>query len=272
MTVSLPYPNRIERLTAWLAEARLECAVVFGADHVNHLTGYHRYFGGASAAVVGADGSRTLVVALDEAPIARELSLADEVVPYGVRGFGLDLDPLGSIIPVVAGLDVVATSHRIGVASEIPGAVERFAVAAGSAELASAASALAKIRLRKDEDELGRILAAYELCWVGQAAVGEAAVPGATEIGMFSAGEAAATLGAGTPIEFLGDLLSGANAAEVCGPIRIPSTRAAEAGEGVVADLVLRLDGYWGDSAWTHPVGEAPDIVAARDTLAEILK
>src|SRR5262245_51484185 len=45
MTVSLPYPNRVERLTAWLAESRLDCAVVFGADHVNHLAGYYRYFG-----------------------------------------------------------------------------------------------------------------------------------------------------------------------------------------------------------------------------------
>ena len=236
------------------------------------MAGYHRYFGGASAVVVAADGGRTLVVALDEAPIARELSHADEVVPYGVRGFGLDLDPLGSLLPVVAGLDVVATSHRIGVASEIAGAEERFAEAVSSAELASAAAALARIRLRKDADELERILAAYELCWIGQAAVGEASVPGASEIGIFSAAEGAATLAAGTPIEFLGDLLSGANAAEVCGPIRIPSRRAAEAGEGVVADLVLRLNGYWGDSAETHPVGDAPDIVAARETLLGILK
>ncbi len=154
MNFTPSYPNRVERLTAWLDEARLECAVVVGADHVNHLAGYHRYFGGPAAVAVGADGSRTLVVALDEAPIARELSLADDVVPYGVRGFGLDLDPLGSLLPVVAGLDVVATSHRIGVASEIPGAVERFAEAVSSAELASAAGALTRIRMRKDADEL----------------------------------------------------------------------------------------------------------------------
>jgi Xaa-Pro aminopeptidase len=272
MTVSLPYPSRVERLTAWLAESRLDCAVVFGADHVNHLVDYHRYFGGPSAVAVGADGSRTLVVALDEAPIARELSPADEVVPYGVRGFGLDLDPIGNLVPVVAGLDVVATSHRIGVASELSGAEERFASAAASAELASAAGALAKIRMRKDADQLERILAAYELCWVGQAAVGAAAVAGASEIEMFAAAQSAATLAAGTPIELVGDLLSGANAAEVCGPIRIPSPRAAETGEGVVADLVTRLNGYWGDSAETHPVGDAPDIVAARNTLYGILQ
>ena len=266
------HPTRIERLTAWLGEARLDCAVVFGADHVNHLAGYSRYFGGPAAVVVGDDSSRTLVVALDEAPIATEISSADEVVPYGVRGFGLDLDPLGSLIPVVAGLDVVATSHRIGVASELPGAEERFALAAASAELASAAGALARIRLRKDADELERIAAAYGLCWTAQAAVAEASVPGATEIGIFSAGEAAATLAAGTPIEFVGDLLSGPNAAEVCGPIRIPGTRPVAAGEGVVADLVARLNGYWGDTAETHPVSGAPEVVAAREALYGILK
>ena len=70
MTVNPSYPTRLERLTAWLEESGLDCAVLFGADHVTHFTGYARYFGGASAVVVGRDGSRTLVVALDEAPIA----------------------------------------------------------------------------------------------------------------------------------------------------------------------------------------------------------
>jgi Xaa-Pro aminopeptidase len=272
MTVTLPYPTRVERLTAWLDDSALDCAVLFGADHVNHLAGYWRYFGGAAAVVVGRDGRRILVVALDEAPIARELSVADDVLPYGERGFGLDLDPLGSLVPVVASLDVVATSHRIGVASELPGAEERFAEAAASAELASASGALAAMRLRKDADELERIAASYELCWTAQAAVGKAAVAGATEIQMFAAGQTAALLAAQTPIEFVGDLLSGPNAAEVCGPIRIPGSRAAAEGEGVVADLVARLHGYWGDTAETHPVGDADEVQAARDELYGILK
>jgi Xaa-Pro aminopeptidase len=272
MSVRLPYPSRVERLTAWLDDSDLDCAVLFGADHVNHLAGYWRYFGGPAAVVVGHDGWRTLVVALDEAPIARELSAAEDVVPYGERGFGLDLDPLAGLVPVVAGLDVVASSHRIGVASELHGAEERFAVAAASAELASAAGALAEIRLRKDADELERIAASYGLCWTAQAAVAKAAVAGATEIEMFAAGQMAAVLAAGTPIEFVGDLLSGPNAAEVCGPIRIPGGRAATGGDGVVADLVVRMNGYWGDTAETHPVGDAPEPQAARDELYGILK
>ncbi len=81
MTFTPSYPNRVERLTAWLDEARLECAVVVGADHVNHLAGYHRYFGGPAAVAVRADGSRTPVAALDEAPIARELPPPHPVRP-----------------------------------------------------------------------------------------------------------------------------------------------------------------------------------------------
>jgi len=94
---------RLERLVAWLETSSLDCAIVFGQDHVNHLAGYWRYFGGSAALVVGRDGERTLVVALDEAPIARELSTADEILPYGERGFGLDLDPIGRLLPADRG-------------------------------------------------------------------------------------------------------------------------------------------------------------------------
>lgn len=265
------HPTRLARLTAWLESSGLDCAVVFGADHVNHLAGYSRYFGGPAAVVVGRDGARTLVVALDEAPIARELSRVDEVLPYGIRGFGLDLDPLGSLVPVVAGLDVVASARRIGVASETPGAEERLAETT-EGELVSATGELARIRLLKDADELERIAAAYGLCWTAQATVGRSAVPGVSEIELFAAGQSAALLAAGTPIEFVGDLLSGPNAAEVCGPIRIPGTRTVAAGDGVVADLVVRLDGYWGDTAETHPVADAAEVTAARGELYGILK
>jgi len=272
MTTVLSHPTRLERLTAWLAASRLDCAVVVGADHVNHFAGYSRYFGGPAAVVVAADGARTLVVALDEAPIAAELSSADHVLPYGERGFGLDLDPLGNLVPVVAGVDAVASAHRIGLASELPGVSERLAAAARGAELVPADAELARIRLRKDADELVRIAAAYRLCWAGQQAVAHAAVPGTTEIQLFTAAQSAALLTAETPIEFVGDLLSGPNAAEVCGPIRIPGMRAVQPGDGVVADLVARLDGYWGDTAETHPVGDAPEVVAARNELYGILK
>ena len=45
-------PHRRERLSTWMQAEDVTCAVLFGADHVTHLTGYARYFGGPSAVVV----------------------------------------------------------------------------------------------------------------------------------------------------------------------------------------------------------------------------
>ena len=99
MTISTPRPpHRLERLRSWMDDEQIDCTVVFGADNVNHLCGYWRYFGGPSALVIGRDGERTLVVMLDEAPIAERLSDADEVLGYGERGFGIDLDPVAGLV------------------------------------------------------------------------------------------------------------------------------------------------------------------------------
>ena len=55
MISSLPRPpHRLERLQHWMAAEGLDCTIVLGADNVNHLCGYWRYFGGPSALVVGA--------------------------------------------------------------------------------------------------------------------------------------------------------------------------------------------------------------------------
>src|SRR5918912_72242 len=101
-------PNRRERLCGWMQGEDAACSVLFGADHVTHLTGYARYFGGPSAVVVGAGGERVLVVMQDEAPVARGLAAADEVIGFGERGFGIDLDPVAGLVATVAALPVVA--------------------------------------------------------------------------------------------------------------------------------------------------------------------
>jgi Xaa-Pro aminopeptidase len=141
-----------------------------------------------------------------------------------------------------------------------------------SADLVPADSELVRLRLKKDEDELARMLHAYELAWLGQRAVAEAAEQGASEIEMFTAAQSAAQLAHGEPIEFLADLLAGIDTAEVCCPIRIAGARAAKVGDPVIADIVVRADGYWGDTAETHVVGSNPDVEAARNVLLEILE
>lgn len=272
MTISAPRPaHRLERLRTWLEDEQLDCAVLFGADHVNHLCGYWRYFGGPSALVLGRDGERTLVVMLDEAPIAERLSEADGVLGFGERGFGIDLDPVAGLVATVAAIPVVARASRIGVGSEIPAADSRLA-AAVSATIVDAGPALAGIRLVKDWDELEKINAGYRLCWLGQDEVATGAVPGVSEIELFTAAQSTAQIASGGPIEFVCDLLSGPNTADVCCPIHVAGTRKLEPGDAVIADIVVRTAGYWGDSAGTYTVGGHAEAEAARSLLLDVLE
>jgi Xaa-Pro aminopeptidase len=254
-----------------MEDESLDAAVVFGADNVNHLCGYWRYFGGVSGLVVARDGERTLVVMQDEARIARELSSADEVIGFGERGFGIDLDPVAGLIETLSGAPAVARARRLGVSSELPAADSRLA-AAVSAEIVDANETLHRLRLIKDDDELERILAGYELCWLGQKAVEEGTQPGTREIELFTAAQSAAQLAAGSPVEFVCDLLSGPNTAEVCCPIHVAGTRTVEPDDPVIADVVVRTNGYWGDSAGTYVAGSNPEAEAARDELFAVLE
>jgi len=272
MPISTPRPpHRLERLRAWMEEERLDCAVVLGADNVNHLCGYWRYFGGPSALVLGRDGERTLVVMVDEVPIAERLSDADRVLGYGTRGFGFDLDPIAGLVETVSAVPAVGRADRVGVASELPGADVRLG-AAISASVADASSALHRIRLIKDWDELEKIGAGYELCWIGQQAVADGAVAGASEIELYTAAQSTAQIASGGPIEFVCDLLSGSATADVCCPVHVAGTRRLEPGDPVIADVVVRTAGYWGDSAGTYAVGENAEAEAARSLLVEVLE
>lgn len=272
MTLSLPRPlHRLERLQNWMSDENVDCTVVSGADNVNHLCNYWRYFGGPSALVIGADGERTLCVMRDEVPIARASADADEVRGYGERGFGINLDPLTDLTAALAAVPAVGLARRLGVTSELPGADTRLA-AAVRGDTVGADEALHRIRLIKDWDELEKITAAYELCWLGQQAVASGAVAGASEIELFTAAQSTAQIASGGPIEFVCDLLSGPNSAEVCCPIHVAGTRTVEAGDPVIADVVVRTGGYWGDSAETHVAGTNADAEAARAALLGILE
>ena len=109
-------PHRLERLRAWMTSQDVDCSVVFGADNVNYLAGYWRYYGGPSALVVDADGDRTLLVMRDEVPVAEHLGEADDVLGYGVRGFGIELNPLPILADAVASVPALAGAGRIGIA------------------------------------------------------------------------------------------------------------------------------------------------------------
>jgi Xaa-Pro dipeptidase len=261
--------HRLERLGAWMEEQAVDALVACGARAATYLAGYSRYYGGPVAVVVDRSGERTLVVMRDEVPVAERLGQADTVLGFGVRGFGLELDPIPLLVDVVGSVPAVARASRLGVVDEY-GRLEELLRAPG--ERVPAADVLARLQLLKDDDELEKIVHAYELSWLGQKAVAEAAGRGASEIEMFSAAQSAAQIAHGEPIEFLADLLSGPDTAEVCCPIRIASPRTVKPGEPVVADVVVGANGYWGDTAETHLTGENAEVAEAREVLLGILE
>jgi Xaa-Pro dipeptidase len=115
---------------------------------------------------------------------------------------------------------------------------------------------LAGRRARKDADEIELIERAAELVAVGQAEVWERAVPGATELELWTAAHAAMLDAAGGPVEVGVDLMAGERTALVGVP---PTARRLERGEPVLFDLAPRRDGYWADSCVTMACDGAPE-------------
>jgi Xaa-Pro aminopeptidase len=260
-------PPRLDRVTDWMRGHELGALVVTGADLVNWVTGYSRYYGGPAAVVFGPSGERTLVVLRDEVPVAEGLADAERVTGYGERGFGLELSPLPLLAAEVRSVPAVASAARIGVAGEHGDAI----AGAVSADVVPADDALHRMSLVKDGDELAKIFHSYELCWLAHAAVADGARAGASEIEMMSAAQAAAQVAHGGPVEFGADLLAGGNTADVCGPIAVPGLTRAEPGAPVIADICVRADGYWADTCRTHVDGANSEVAEIRAQLKDIL-
>jgi Xaa-Pro aminopeptidase len=237
---------------------------------VNHLIGYSRYFGSPAAAVISADGTRSLIVARDEAEGASAEGLADHLYSYGERGFGLVPDQTPLLADALAAVPEVADASRAGFSSELPH-LRACLEGPRALPLVDAGAELARIRLVKDEAELVRIERSYELAWMAQETVRTDLRAGVTEIELFTSALASAQLAAGTPIEFAGDLLSGVRTADVCAPIRVAAPVAVKQDEAVVSDLVVGCDGYWGDTAATLIAGANEEVAGVVAGLLEIL-
>jgi Xaa-Pro aminopeptidase len=260
-------PPRLERLLSWMESNDTDCLLGVGADIVNYLAGYWRYYGGLSAVAVSRDSARTLVVMHDEVPIAREHASAEDVIGYGDPGFGLAPNQLPLIIEALRSLPALAKAKRVAIAGDGAWDVLRE----DGHALVDADAALRKLRRVKDADELARLAHAYELCWVAQRAVHAQHGAGLREIELFSEAQRAAQIAHGGPIEFLADLPSGPNTAAVGCPIHVPGARIAGRDDVVVADVCVGADGYWGDSAETHLAVADGEVADARSRLLEIL-
>jgi Xaa-Pro aminopeptidase len=201
-------------------------------------------------AVLAAGGPPVLVVSEDDAAAASGLGC--EVVSYP----GYELGPFEPVRHAARAL-ATALDGRRRLATE-PGALP--AALAEGLVLLDATDALARARAVKDADEVERLRAAIRVCDAGQAEARRRAVAGTTELAAWAAVRAAMEAAAGGRFPLLADFISGPRTAGVEGP---PGERALGRDDLLVADLVPRIDGYWGDSCATVCVGE-PSLEARR--------
>lgn len=112
------------------------------------------------------------------------------------------------------------------------------------------------LRAVKSEDELAKIKASLRLCDLAQAFVSAHAVPGMSEIEVWGALKARLEIEAGTRLPVLVDFVAGERTAEIGG---LPGGYRLRSGDPIIADIVPRLNGYWGDNAGTHFLGGPSD-------------
>jgi Xaa-Pro dipeptidase len=111
------------------------------------------------------------------------------------------------------------------------------------------------LRAVKTPEEIQKIRAALALSDLAQSVVRAQAEPGMTELELWGLIKAKMEVQAGTRVPVLVDLVSGLRSAEIGG---LPTAKKLNRGDAVIADIVPRLDGYWGDNAGTHFIGEPP--------------
>jgi Xaa-Pro aminopeptidase len=114
------------------------------------------------------------------------------------------------------------------------------------------------LRSVKSPDEVSFIRAALRLCDLAQSEVKARLKPGVSEIELWGELKASLECSAGSRLPVLTDLVGGLRTADIGG---LPGDYRLQPGDALIADIVPRLDGYWGDNAGTHFVGEPPAVL-----------
>ena len=110
-----------------------------------------------------------------------------------------------------------------------------------------------QLRAVKSAAEVSKIKASLRLCDLAQSFVASQAKPGMSEIELWGALKTRLEVEAGERLPILADFVAGQRTAEIGG---LPGEYLLNPGDPIIADIVPRLNGYWGDNAGTHFLGE----------------
>lgn len=252
----------LARLGTYLDVLDLRAAILSNPCTITWLTGYAAPIGtgpspfeGGPAIAWYRQGELTLILSDAE----RAAAVAHGVNVREYVGYALDepLCALGRQADVLRGAlrEHGALSGAIGIElGFLPAALARVV----AEELPHAAQApldteLPPLRAVKTEAEIDKIRRALRLCDLAQARVGQQARAGTTEMELWTSLKQATETEAGEPLPVLADVVAGRRTVDIGGP---PTNYTVQPGDPILLDVVLRLDGYWGDNANTYLVDE----------------
>lgn len=252
----------LKRFQTFLGEQGLQAALLSNPATITWLTGYAppiqtgpNPFEGGPALGWWQNGSLTLILADAEAPSAAASGA-------GVRdylSFTIDEPMLGmqrqaKVLSEVLEAGTVGRA-RVGVELNfLPAALAALLPkTCPEAVFQPLDNAFDQLRAVKTAREIDAIRASLRLCDLAQAFVAEHLAPGISEIELWGTLKAHLETAAGTRLPVLADLVAGLRTADIGG---LPGEKVIQPGDPVIADIVPRLNGYWGDNAGTHFAGQ----------------
>lgn len=241
-SVAVQPDERIERLRAAVAEARLDAFLATSDESIAYLSGFRplqleRLF----AVVLRADGPAAIIVpALDLGQVAG--------APEALARISYEASSDG--VPEVAA--ALADAHRIGVEEDHLIFARAEALRSQGREPVPAGGVMNALRWRKDPTEIANVRNACELVDRALVQMFDTLKPGAVEREVNARVESWLREHGATEAHPL--ILFGESAANPHGE---PGARELRSGDVVCADLSACLGGYWGDLTRCATVGPA---------------
>jgi Xaa-Pro dipeptidase len=268
----------LSRVDDALRSRGLDAALLTSPWTITWLTGYappiqtgpSPFDGGPTLAWYRA-GDITLIVSDGEAAAAS--SSGCDVRDYAGYTIDVPLDVVERQAAIVRDLLGGRSGRGVKVAVEMRFLTAPLLAAAqealADAALVPADGVLDPLRAVKTPGEIVRMRAALALCDLAQDEVRARLRPGISEIELWGEMKASLEMRAGGRLPLLADLVAGPRTGDIGGP---PGSYVLQEGDPVMADIVPRLDGYWGDICGGHFVGDpSPEMARiwriARETL-----
>jgi Xaa-Pro dipeptidase len=269
----------LTRLNDALASRGTEAALLASPWTIAWLTGYAppietgpSPFDGGPALGWWRGGELTLIVSDGEVGAAR--STGAEVREYAGYTVDRPLDVVDRQIAAVAAVLRGGPKPRGKVAIEArfltAPLFEAVRESLEGAGLEPVDGTMETLRAVKSPGEIALMRASLALCDLAQAEVSSRIRPGISEIELWGALKTRLERQAGGRLPVLADLVAGPRTGDIGGP---PGDYVLRDGDPVMADIVPRLNGYWGDICGGHFVGApSPDMAGIWRVVRDALR